>query len=263
MSDANSDSSPTAAEGDALTVTVPAQSERLGHLGELLERVMFTMNGAGEDAEGEYQEAMGALRKQGIEAVIEIARRECRCLHADYATRWALIYIATELDQPAALPLLKNIVQTPIPVDKTRDPHASRVARETVLRTTAVDGIASLARKGDGGAVQALLEFLSIDSVSIRRAAVQGLRESPQGEDLRDRIASCLPKDQHFLLDLKRVSVDKVEQIADPTRHLSEAGKRDAKERAPDMTDRKPKGGDGGNGGGTGSDGPECGCGEG
>lgn len=263
MSDAGKDASPIAEENDSLTVTLQTEPERLSAVGQSLERVLATMNGAGEDAEGEYQEALGALKKHGVEAIIEIARRECRCLHGDYSTRWALIYTATQMEHRAALPLLKNIAQSPIPADRTKDPHASRAARETVLRTTAVDGIAALARGGDEAATQVLLELLSIDSISIRRAAVVGLRESPKGEDLRDRIARCLPKDQRFLLDLKRVTVQSVEQISDPTRHLSEAGKADAKASAPDMQDRKRSDQSGSGEKGNRSDSPDCGDGEG
>jgi hypothetical protein len=54
---------------------------------------------------------------------------------------------AAELQHPAALPFLFNLVLTPIPPEESPDPHSfSTVAEETILRTTAVEGIGHLAK---------------------------------------------------------------------------------------------------------------------
>ncbi len=229
------DASPMADSHDSLELQEGHGPHRRSEVGELLHAALRTMNG---ELEEEYQEAIQALTKRGFEAVIEIARQECKCVENDYATRWALVHIAAGLDDGAALPLLASIVTTPIPPERAKDPVSSTAAQETVIRTTAVDGVAALAARGDDTASKMLLDFLRIDSISIRRAAVQGLINSPRGDDYRDQIVRCLPKEQHFLLDLKRVSVDKFEQVRDPREHLSEAGKADSKSAAPDMRSR-------------------------
>src|SRR5215212_4366256 len=68
----------------------------------------------------------------------------------DYQTRWALVYTATKLEHPAVLPMLKDLVLTPIPPERSPILLAfSTVAQETILRTTAVDGVGRLAHAGD------------------------------------------------------------------------------------------------------------------
>jgi hypothetical protein len=132
------------------------------------------------------------------------------------------------LRHPAALPFLRNLILTPIPPEESPDPHSfSTVGEETILRTTAVEGIGYLAR-GRADATEMLFEALRQPSLSIRRAAVQSLLATVRGRRLRARIARALPEEHQFLLDLKAVSVRDVPQIRNPERHLSEAGRVEA-----------------------------------
>ena len=236
MTNSTNDTSPMADDFDSLKVREAAQPQQVSPVGELVRQVLVTMNASGEDADAAYQRSVAAMREHSVEAVIEIARLECMCLATDYAARSALVYAACELEHRAALPLLKSVVLTPIPPEEIADPHASIVAEETIIRTTAVDGVVTLARRGDKNAIDLLFDFLDVPSISIRRAAVQGLLASPQGDDLRGRIAECLTKDQRFLLDLKKLDVRKASQIDDPQRHLSEKGREDKKPTAPDIS---------------------------
>lgn len=237
---AESNDSPSAEDSDALELKEHQDAAQLSPVGMLVRDLLAKMNAAGEDAEEAYQEALAALRKRPIEAVIELARQECAYCPQDYPTRWAVVYAVTTLEHRAAIPLLKSIVLTPIPPERNRDPHASTVAEETVIRTTAVDGIAFLALQGENEAIEALMEFLDLPSFSIRRATIQGLLGSPKGDDLRDRIARCLPKDQQFLLEIKPIDVRKALQVENPQQHLSEAGRADSKPAPPDARNRRP-----------------------
>jgi hypothetical protein len=45
---------------------------------------------------------------------------------------------------------------------------------------------------------------------------------SPEGQRLRPRLGELIPKEQHFIFDLKRVPVRDAIQVKDPTRHLAE-----------------------------------------
>lgn len=238
MSNATNDTSPTADDFDSLKVREAAQPQSLSPVGELVRQVLVTMNASGEDADEAYQRSVAAMREHPVEAVIEIARLESMCLARDYAARSALVYAACELEHRAALPLLKSVVLTPIPPEENADPHASTVTEETIIRTTAVDGVVILARQGDKDVIDLLFDFLDVPSMSIRRAAVQGLLASPQADDLRGRIAECLPKNQRFLLDLKKLDVRKAAQIDDPQQHLSEKGREDKKPVAPELNAR-------------------------
>ena len=230
--------SPSGEGSDQLQVR-EREAARLSPMGTMVRDLLAKMNAGGDDAEDEYQQALKKLREQPIDAVIELARQECSCRTEDYSTRWAVVYAAAALEHRAALPLLKNIVLTPIPPERNEDPHASTVGEETIIRTTAVDGVAALARRGEEDAVEALKEFVDLPSFSIRRAAIQGLLASPRGDDLRNRLRECLPKDQAFLLDLKRIDVRDAPQVDDPQRHLSEAGRYATKASSPDLQDRR------------------------
>lgn len=235
MSNSTNDTSPKADDFDSLKVHEADKPQPLSPVGELVRQVLVSMNASGDDADEVYQHSVAAMREYPVEAVIEIARLECVCQTTDYAARSALVYAACELEHRAALPLLKSVVLTPIPPEENLDPHAAIVTEETIIRTTAVDGVVILARQGDKDVIDLLFDFLDVPSISIRRAAVQGLLASPQGDDLRGRIAECLPKNQRFLLDLKKLDVRKAPQIDDPQRHLSEKGREDKKPVAPKL----------------------------
>jgi hypothetical protein len=233
----DSNVSPSGEQSDQLHVR-ERDTAHLSPMGAMVRDFLSRMNAGGDDAEEEYQQALRMLRERPFDAAIELARQECSTRPEDYATRWAMVYAAAALEHRAALPLLKNIVLTPIPPERSDDPHASTVAEETIIRTTAVDGIAALARRGEEEAVEALQEFVDLPSFSIRRAAIHGLLASPRGDDLRNRLRECLPKDQVFLLDLKQVDVRDAPQVGDPQRHLSDVGRYANKAGSPDLQDR-------------------------
>lgn len=202
--------------------------------GTLLTNFFAAMSGAGDDAEDQYRRALTNLRKYADLVMVEIARSHSECNAGDYPTRWAHVHAASEMRHPAALPFLRNLILTPIPPEESPDPHSfSSVGEETILRTTAVEGIGHLASRAD--AIETLFEALRQPSLSIRRAAVQSLLASARGRKLRARIAKALPEEQQFLLDLKAVSVRDVPQIKNPERHLSQAGRRGGIAPAPSL----------------------------
>jgi hypothetical protein len=205
-----------------------------GPAGALLGNFIAAISGADEDAEDVYREALEAMRKRPELVLVELVRAESACHSRDYPTRWALVHAASELRHPAVLPFLTSLVLTPIPPEESRDPHSfSTVAEETILRTTAVEGVGRLAAEGNRAALDSLFEFVKQPSLSIRRAAVQSILATRRGRGLRRRIAALLPDDQQFLLDIKPVKVDDVPQVKRPQRHLSEAGRRSTTEPPP------------------------------
>lgn len=218
--------------------------------GRLLHRFFVAMNGVGDDAQAAYEEALAALRARAEAIVAEIAHAERTVDTDDYVTRWALIHAAAELRHPAALPLLRDLVRQRIPPERSPDPHSlSTVAEETILRTTAVEGVEYLAVDGNDEAREALFGFLEQPSLSIRRASVQGILATSGGDALRGRVAALLPADQQFILDIKRVDVRAVPQIEDPTRHLAQAAR--------PLTDPSPRLPDQGNGPGRETESPQ------
>ena len=231
----------------------PSASDNLGGTGRrrarppdspagiLLQNFLVAMSAAGEDAEDGYRRALADLRKRADLALVEIARAQNDCDRHDYPTRWAHVHAAAELRHPAALPFLLDVALTPIPPEEAPDPHSySTAAEETILRTTAVEGIGSLA-KVRREAVEALFECLKQPSLSIRRAAVQSLLKAPRGRSLRSRIAGALPADQRFLLDLKALDVRDGPQVKRPQRHLSKTGSRAGIAPAPRLPGDEPR----------------------
>lgn len=188
--------------------------------GVLLKNFVATMNGQGKDAQEEYERALSHLRKMPEEAILEIARAEKACGVDDYSTRWFLIFAASELKHPAALPFFKQIVLTPIPPERSAEPHSlSTVAEETIIRTTAVDGVRAIAEK-DSKALRTLFEFLEVPSFSIKRAAVQAILAVSKDPKTVQELKEMLPKDMRFLIDLKQIDVREVPQIKDPQKYL-------------------------------------------
>jgi hypothetical protein len=229
---------PTGDAPDSFRLGGAGETGRLSPTGQLLMNFLAAVNAAGDDAEETYKRALEALRRKADEAIIEVARLENCCHAGDYPTRWGLIYAAAELRHPAALPFFRSVVLTPIPPERSPDPHSSTVAEETILRTTAVDGVADLARNGDKAAVEALFDFLAVPSISVKRAAVQGLLRVDQGESLRGRIEERLCPEDRFLLDIRPLDVRKAQQIGDPESQLSDEGRKASKPATPDLPDR-------------------------
>ncbi len=121
---------------------------------------------------------------------------------------------------------------------RAKDYSTSTVAEETILRTTAVDGVARLASGGSKEAVEALFDFLDVPSLSVKRAAVEHLMGVKQGESLRGRIEERLCPEYRFLRDVRPIDVRKVTQITDPEKDLTDQGRRSSKPIAPDLMDR-------------------------
>jgi hypothetical protein len=125
------------------------------------------------------------------------------------------------MEHEAALPFLRNLVLTPIPPEQSKLPHSfSTVKEETILRTTALEGIGYLAARGNSRALEALFEALDISSISIRRASIQAILSTDPA--LRERIAERIPAEFRFLLDIEPARVADVPQVKNPEKHLRE-----------------------------------------
>ncbi len=204
-----------------------------------LANLISAMYQAGDDADTNYKTALKRLRERPAEVVIEIARGERCCHEDDYQTRFALIHAAAEMKHPATLPFLINLVLTPLPAERSSDPHSfSSVAEETILRTRAIEGVGRMAKE-NREALDALFEFLKQPSLSMRRAAIQSLLAVRRDAFTRKKIAALLPEEHRFLLDLKAVDVREVPQIKNPERQLCKTRHR-AAPAPPDFSGEDP-----------------------
>jgi hypothetical protein len=187
-----------------------------------LRNFLSVMYSQGDDAAEIYTRALEPIRSQAEAVVSEIVHVDASMRESDYTSRFALIFAASELRHPAALPWLRSIALSRIPAERSSDTHSfSTVTEETILRTTAVEGLGRLARDNNGNAIEALFDCLDRPSLSIRRAAVQELLQSPEARNQRDRIAAALPQDQRFLLDLRSIDIHDVPQARSPQQFLA------------------------------------------
>lgn len=215
---------PSGAPGtdDTLGSRGPIRARDQGPLDARISRYLRTLYAVADDADDRHTRALDELRRDPAETVVALARADASSEPRDYPRRWALIYATTRLDHDVALPYLRALILNPFPAEDMRDPHARTVAREeTILRTTAIEGIGRLAQRGNKGALDALFEFLDIPSISIRRASIQTLLSVEPG--YRERIAERLPADFRYLLDVRATPVTKVPQVKNPRKHLREA----------------------------------------
>lgn len=186
-----------------------------------------------------YVRALAGVRDRADEVVTVISEAFDAIASADtidYPLRWALVDAAAAMRVPAALPLLARVIETPMPLYEPQPDHAedeaapehatgtALLAPETVLRTTAVDGVGLLALDGSQEAIDLLRTTLQIESLSIRRAAVQALLAVDGSGEMRDRLRSLLPDEQQFLVDLQLVTPADVPGIADPEQDLATEG---------------------------------------
>jgi hypothetical protein len=183
------------------------------------------MYSSGDDAAFRHDRAVESLKRDPEEMMVAISAAYGHCSAGDYPQRHALVSAASIMAHEGALPFLASVALSDIPAEAARDPHSfSTVAEETIIRMTAVDGIAQHASRGVGHAIELLLRCVESPAFSIRRAAVTGLMATPEGQRLRPRMEALVPEDQRFIFDLKRVAVREAIQVKDPRRHLTKPG---------------------------------------
>jgi hypothetical protein len=209
-----------------------------GRFADRISRYLNTVYSTDDNAEERQKSALEELRREAGEAVIALAKADARCAPHDYPRRWALVYAATRLNHDAALPYLRELVLAPIPPREPREGHALSTAREeTILRTTAIEGVGQLAERGNKQALEALLEFLDIPSISIRRASIQAILSAEP--TYRDKIAERIPPAFRYLLDVRPAQVTEVPQVQNPRKHLRD-DKPIAKPLPPELALGKP-----------------------
>lgn len=174
--------------------------------------VVQRMGGTGPHAEEEYQQSLQALRTVAKEAIPVIADEYVALPETRYLDRWSLVHLLGELQDPSALPTLDEIIDSPIPAERSKVLHEySTRADELMLRTTAVEGIKRIAEKDSKRARDLLLKKARHAQLSIRRAAVQSYLEVG-GPDAAEKLLEILPEEDRWLLEIQRQDVREVPQ---------------------------------------------------
>jgi hypothetical protein len=200
--------------------------------GSLVREFLHDVNASGDDADDVYGQTLARLRERA-EPVAEAFADSYRAASRDaYGLRWALVYGAAKLEHPAALTFLREVAGSPVPLEESNDHHFSTAKEESIIRTTAVEGLGRLAVGGEGEAEEGLFEALSHPTFSVRVTAAQALVDGDDSAVMRNRILASLPADEAFVLEIRRVDVRDVSQV-DPREHLTPAARRSPSSAAP------------------------------
>lgn len=170
------------------------------------------MSGTGPNAEDVYQATVQELAADPQAAVSAIAEMYGATPEDQYTERWSQIHLLSELSTPAALAVFEDLLSTPIPPEKMPGMVVySTVGEETIIRTTAVEGIAKIAARGNNDALEMLRKYVQHESFSVRRAAIQTYIEIV-GPESREELRASLPAEDHFILDIRRANVQEIPQ---------------------------------------------------
>ncbi|MCI0434124.1 MAG: hypothetical protein L0271_10890 [Gemmatimonadetes bacterium] len=197
-------------DGDGLTVATVPPFEFQGRDPSVAARILEAVNrmgGVGDDAEEKYQSLIHALRSDSADIVRAIGSELSAVPETRHLDRWSLIQLLAELRDPAALGVLDNLLSRDLPPELSRDPHSrSTLRQETINLTTAVEAIARIAADDNAQARELLLKHASHQSLSVRRACIQAYL-AYGGGNARGKLLELLPKNDHWLLDVRRIDV--------------------------------------------------------
>jgi hypothetical protein len=206
-------------EGDDATLTsIRSLPDITGdeRLYALLANTVAAMTAGGVRAEEAYRAALEAVRDD--EAFVAVTVRTAEALDEDsYQERWALTQLAIDLEHPAAVHYLGDLVRRPVPEERAEDPShgLSTVTEEVILRTTAIEGLARLQRRDIDTADVLLDTITSSDYVSLRRAAWFALLDGGRQDAAERAKAILVDRGDGWITELRRMPVEEAPQ-ADP-----------------------------------------------
>jgi HEAT repeat protein len=141
---------------------------------------------------------------------LDALAQEFERLAADqYVNRWAVVQLLTDLEDPRALDAL---IASPLPKERSDDPHGSPAARELVARTTAVEAVTRLAAGGSEEARAALLKYARHPVRSVKIAAALAYLEQG-GSRARKELRKRMPKSDYWILEIRRVHPQEIPPI--------------------------------------------------
>lgn len=141
----------------------------------LLARHFATMFEIGPEAEANYQGSIRRLRAtQGATAAL-IARYQALG-DANPQERWQVVETLRELAAPQSLPFLIRIASTPVRPERGVE-EAGKAEIEVIIRATATDAIAAIARRRNPVAERTLLALVRSPEILVRRRAIRGYLE--------------------------------------------------------------------------------------
>lgn len=172
------------------------------------------MSKVGDDAEVNYQLSLKELQPDS-KIVVQAIDKELKIIPIkQFLDRWSLIQLLAELKDPTSLPVLNNLLSKKIPEEMFAEPHPrSSLRQETINLTTAVEAITRIALNRNADAIELLLKQTAHESLSVRRACVQGYL-AHGGKNAKKNLSQVLPQNDHYLLKISRLDIEEVPQIS-------------------------------------------------
>jgi len=181
-------------------------------LNELIVEAINSMGATGENAEKTYQKSLEKLRPNAEKVLSIIVSEYASLPEMQYLNRWSLIQLLAELKHPSSLKPLDEILITPIPPERSKDPRVfSTRKEEVIIRTTAIEAVTRIAAEDNKEATDILLKHSRHENFSIKRAAIQGYLKVG-GEIAKKRLLETMPKKDRYIANIQQTDVRLVPQ---------------------------------------------------
>lgn len=181
-------------------------------LNELIVDCVNLMGGVGDNAETKYQSSIASLLPRKQEVVYIIASEYRNLSKGQYLDRWSLVQLLSDLKDPLTLRIMDEILSNPIPPEESDHLDSfTTVGEEVMIRTNCIEAATKIAASGNSEALDLLLKYAKHENFSVKRTSIQGY-VAHGGRDARQKLLQILPEKDHFILDIHRVSVQKVFQ---------------------------------------------------
>lgn len=179
-------------------------------------KIATTPRRTAAEAESAYQASLEELRRDVVESVRLLRDAYWNTPELHHETRLVLTSTLADLGSDEAFEPLRDIATDPVPPERFEDSHdASSQSEERIIRMIAIDGLAGLAKAGNGEADAELLAMATDPGFASQRAgrirAIRGyLAAGADTEARAETLRSHVPEDLHWAISLRQPTRDDV-----------------------------------------------------
>ncbi len=180
-------------------------------VGWLVGEAVRHLNGEGKEAELAYQRAIELLRARE-DTSEEIMQASRRVVHDDIGMRWSLLHVLGDIGHARTAGFLVEAALARLPEHDPKMGCEGPRDNEVLIATMAVEALQRVAA-ANKDAADMLLKV--VDARPARPILVEGVKAAV-ALGLRERLREVLPKEDHWMIDLRRARVEELH--AEPER---------------------------------------------